>query len=73
MTPPSKLADWLVHCERIHPTEIDMTLDRVRQVKGRLGLRFDAPVVVVAGTNGKGSTCAMMESIALRAGYRVGN
>ena len=72
MAPPTTLAEWLAHCERMHPTEIDMTLDRVRQVKERLGLRFDAPVVVVAGTNGKGSTCAMMESIALHAGYRVG-
>ena len=72
MASPTTLAEWLAHCERVHPTEIDMTLDRVRQVKERLGLRFEAPVVVVAGTNGKGSTCAMMESIALQAGYRVG-
>jgi dihydrofolate synthase/folylpolyglutamate synthase len=69
---PTTLADWLAHCERMHPKEIDLTLDRVVAVKERLGLHFDAPVVVVAGTNGKGSTCAMLESIALRAGYRVG-
>jgi dihydrofolate synthase/folylpolyglutamate synthase len=56
----------------MHPTEIEMTLERVRQVKDRLDIRFEAPVVVVAGTNGKGSTCAMIESIALHAGYRVG-
>jgi dihydrofolate synthase/folylpolyglutamate synthase len=69
---PTTLADWLTRCERLHPKEIDMTLDRVLRVKQRLGLAFDVPVVTVAGTNGKGSTCAMLESIALQAGYRVG-
>ena len=69
---PSTLADWLARCERLHPKEIDLTLDRVRRVAGRLGLVFAAPVVAVAGTNGKGSTCAMLEAIALQAGYRVG-
>ena len=68
----NSLDDWLAHCERLHPKTIDMTLDRVRVVKERLGITFDAPVVTVAGTNGKGSTCAMLESIALHAGYRVG-
>ena len=71
-TLPSTLPGWLAHCERIHPTEIDMTLDRVVAVKARLGLAFDAPLIAVAGTNGKGSTCAMLEAIALQAGYRVG-
>lgn len=66
------LEGWLAHCERLHPITIDMTLDRVRAVLGRLALSFSAPVVTVAGTNGKGSTCAMLESIALAAGYRVG-
>lgn len=67
-----RLDDWLAHCERLHPKEIDMTLARVNTLRDRLGLRFQAPVVMVAGTNGKGSTCAMLESIALQAGYRVG-
>lgn len=49
-----------------------MGLDRVAEVKRRLDLTFSCPVIVVAGTNGKGSTCAMLESILLRAGYRVG-
>ncbi len=44
----------------------------MRTVKDRLDIRFDVPVVVVGGTNGKGSTCAMLESVALAAGYRVG-
>jgi dihydrofolate synthase/folylpolyglutamate synthase len=49
-----------------------MTLDRVKAVKERLGIAFDCPTIVVAGTNGKGSTCSMLEAIALHAGYRVG-
>ena len=69
---PTTLEGWLAHCERLHPTEIEMTLDRVRTVKDRLGLHFDCPVISVAGTNGKGSTCAMIDSIARAAGYRVG-
>ncbi len=49
-----------------------MTLERVRTVFQRMELHFDAPIVSVAGTNGKGSSCAMLESIATHAGYRVG-
>jgi dihydrofolate synthase/folylpolyglutamate synthase len=67
-----ELGDWLAHCERLHPKTIDLGLDRVQAVAQRLGLRFDCPVVTVAGTNGKGSTCAMFEAIALQAGYRPG-
>ncbi len=69
---PTTLDTWLARCEHLHPTEIDMGLARVREVADRLGLSFSAPVVMVAGTNGKGSTCAMLEAIALQAGYRVG-
>jgi dihydrofolate synthase/folylpolyglutamate synthase len=72
MTQPATLDDWLAHCERLHPKTIDMTLDRVNLVRDRLGLKFSVPVISVAGTNGKGSTCAMLECIALQAGYRVG-
>jgi dihydrofolate synthase/folylpolyglutamate synthase len=72
MTLPQTLDEWLAHCERLHPKSIDMTLDRVAAVRDKLGLRFEAPVISVAGTNGKGSTCAMLEAIALQAGYRVG-
>jgi dihydrofolate synthase/folylpolyglutamate synthase len=72
MTQPATLDDWLAHCERLHPKTIDMTLDRVNLVRDRLGLKFNVPVISVAGTNGKGSTCAMLECIALQAGYRVG-
>ncbi|WP_337877926.1 bifunctional tetrahydrofolate synthase/dihydrofolate synthase [Caldimonas sp.] len=72
MTRPQTLADWLLHCERLHPRTIDLTLERVQTVAARLNLRFECPVVTVAGTNGKGSTCAMLEAIALQAGYRTG-
>jgi dihydrofolate synthase/folylpolyglutamate synthase len=66
------LDDWLARCERLHPTEVELTLDRVRKVKDRLGIAFEVPLVTVAGTNGKGSTCAMLEAIALQAGWRTG-
>ena len=68
----SQLSDWLSHCERLHPSTIDMGLDRVRQVAQRMGLQLSCPIITVAGTNGKGSTCAMLESILLQAGYRTG-
>lgn len=66
------LDDWLRHCERLHPLEIDMGLARVQTVAQRMALRFDCPVVTVAGTNGKGSSCALLEAIAQQAGYRSG-
>jgi dihydrofolate synthase/folylpolyglutamate synthase len=69
---PRTLDEWLAHCERLHPKTIDLTLERVAAVRDRLGLKFSVPVIAVAGTNGKGSTCAMIESIARHAGYRVG-
>jgi dihydrofolate synthase/folylpolyglutamate synthase len=69
---PTTLAAWLAMLEKLHPKAIDMGLERVAQVKERLGLHFDCPVITVGGTNGKGSTCAMLESILLQAGYRVG-
>ena len=49
-----------------------MGLERISRVKAALDLRFDCPIITVAGTNGKGSTCAFLESILLAAGYRVG-
>ena len=49
-----------------------MGLDRVRAVAERLALKPGFPVITVGGTNGKGSTCAMLEAILDRAGYRVG-
>ncbi len=66
------LDDWLAHCERLHAQTIELGLERVRGVWQRLGARFDCPVITVAGTNGKGSSCAMLEAILLEAGFRTG-
>lgn len=66
------LAAWLARIEGLHPKSIELGLERVRAVAGRLGLAVDCTTIVVAGTNGKGSTCAMLEAILLAAGYRVG-
>jgi len=66
------LAEWLAWCEQLHPKNIELGLDRVRAVADRMAIRFASPVITVAGTNGKGSTCAMLEAIALQAGYRAG-
>jgi dihydrofolate synthase/folylpolyglutamate synthase len=71
-TPPHTLDEWLAHCERLHPKNIELGLDRVRAVAQRMGLAFGCPVITVAGTNGKGSTCAMLEAICLQAGWRTG-
>jgi len=56
----------------MHPVAIDMGLERVATVGARLDLRFDCPVITVGGTNGKGSTCAMLESMLMQGSYRVG-
>ncbi|MDO8902948.1 bifunctional tetrahydrofolate synthase/dihydrofolate synthase [Hydrogenophaga sp.] len=69
---PTTLADWLAHCERLHPKSIDMGLERVQRVAQRMGLVMSCPVITVAGTNGKGSTCAMLEAIYSESGYRTG-
>jgi dihydrofolate synthase/folylpolyglutamate synthase len=69
---PQSLTDWLAHLERIHPSAIDMGLERVSAVRDRLGLAPGFPIITVGGTNGKGSVCAMLEAILSSAGYRVG-
>lgn len=66
------LAQWLAYCEHIHPANIALGLERVQTVAQRMQLRMPCPVITVAGTNGKGSTCAMLEAVALQAGYRTG-
>ncbi len=72
MTLPGNLADWLTYLESLHPKTIALGLKRVAQVKQRLNLQPDFPIIVVGGTNGKGSVCAMLESILHAAGYRIG-
>ena len=75
MDTPKTLQEWLAHCERLHPKGIhgiELGLERVRAVAQRMALRLACPVITVAGTNGKGSTCAMLEAILGQAGYRTG-
>ena len=68
----NNLNEWLSHLETAHPVGIDMGLSRINRVRDFLGLHFTCPVITVGGTNGKGSTCAFLESILMAAGYRVG-
>ena len=73
MAQSQSLSDWLSYLEKIHPSVIDLGLHRVGLVADRLGLRqLPATVVTVGGTNGKGTTCALLEAIYRAAGYRVG-
>lgn len=69
---PQTLAEWLSHLESLHPKTIALGLERVAEIKKRLQLEPEFPVIVVGGTNGKGSVCAMLESILHAAGYTVG-
>ena len=67
------LADWLAHIERQHPKSIEMGLERMRAVAARMRLGKPARrVIVVGGTNGKGSTVAFIEAIARAHGWKVG-
>ena len=66
------LQDWLSYIERQHPQAIAMGLERVQQVLKRMQIRLRMPVITVGGTNGKGSTCAMLEAVLRAGGYRTG-
>lgn len=67
------LADWLDWLLAMHPTEIDLGIDRVQAVARKMGLLpYSTPVITVAGTNGKGSSIAMLSAIYEAAGYQVG-
>ena len=66
------LAEWLAYIERQHPQSIALGLERVKAVLHRMTLRLECPVITVGGTNGKGSTCAMLESILRAGGRRTG-
>ncbi|CAD7378114.1 bifunctional tetrahydrofolate synthase/dihydrofolate synthase [Xanthomonas arboricola] len=74
MNATDSLSDWLAYIEQQHPQNIAMGLDRVREVAARLQLAAPARhVIVVGGTNGKGSTVAFIEAIAQAAGWKVGS
>ena len=66
------LSDWLDRIERLHSAPIELGLERISQVRERMQLRTDFPVILVGGTNGKGSTCAFLEAIYRGAGYLTG-
>ena len=66
------LSDWLLRLEQLHPSTIEMGLERASKVWAELGLAPTFPIITVGGTNGKGSTCIMLEAILSHAGYRVG-
>ncbi|WP_296404200.1 bifunctional tetrahydrofolate synthase/dihydrofolate synthase [Psychrobacter sp.] len=71
----SPLSDWIYYMQQIHVTAIDMGLSRVMPVANYLGLvqsaKDDAYVFTVAGTNGKGSTTAVISEICQQAGYKT--
>ena len=67
------LAEWLEQQQRSHPSSIDLTLSRVREVARRLDLLTPAyRVITVGGTNGKGSTVACIDAMVRAAGLRCG-
>ncbi len=73
MATPASLNEWLAYIEAGHPTEIELGLDRVAAVAQRMGIDLScSKVITVAGTNGKGSTTAMLDSILRSADYRTG-
>lgn len=69
---PKNLSSWLNHIEQLHPKSIAMGLERVQRVIRRLKLQPGFSIITVAGTNGKGSTCAMLAEIYKQAGFNVG-
>lgn len=69
----SDLKTWLCYLEQLHPTTIDMGLERVKIIAQRLDILQPAPyVITVAGTNGKGTTCRTLEMILLASKRKVG-
>ena len=73
MLPPgSPLSAWLAWLETLHPDEIELGLERTRTVLERLELARPEHVLLVAGTNGKGSSVAMASALLSAAGLRVG-
>lgn len=68
---PDTLSGWLAYIEALHPKTIEMGLGRVGEVARRLDLNPKFPIITVTGTNGKGSTCAMLSQIYIQAGYKT--
>jgi dihydrofolate synthase/folylpolyglutamate synthase len=70
--PAAQLLSWLEYIGAVHPQSIAMGLERVSEVRRAMGLVPRFPIITVGGTNGKGSTCAMLEAMLSAAGHRVG-
>jgi dihydrofolate synthase / folylpolyglutamate synthase len=69
----ASLEQWLQRLETIHPTEVELGLERVSSVARTLQLLpVPQPVITVAGTNGKGTTVAVLDALLISAGYRTG-
>lgn len=66
------LSQWLQWQETLHPSSIELGLERVARVWQRLNVRLSCPLITVAGTNGKGSSVAFLDAIYRAAGYRSG-
>ncbi|MCP5090507.1 MAG: bifunctional folylpolyglutamate synthase/dihydrofolate synthase, partial [Gammaproteobacteria bacterium] len=68
----SSLPDWLTWLETLSPKDIDLGLERVQSVLERLDLELPGHVLLIAGTNGKGSSVALLQALLKASGYRVG-
>ena len=66
------LGEWLAFIERQHPKTIALGLERVARVYQRMRVELRCPVITVAGTNGKGSCCALLEAMLRASGYKTG-
>ena len=67
------LDDWLAWQESLHPSGIELGLDRVREVYRRMDLAPPPVTITVGGTNGKGSCVALLDAMLRQAGYHVGS
>ncbi|NIM33400.1 MAG: bifunctional folylpolyglutamate synthase/dihydrofolate synthase, partial [Pseudomonas stutzeri] len=72
LTASTPLSDWLTWLETLSPREIDLGLERVRAVLSRLSLDLPEHVLLIGGTNGKGSSVATGAALLAAAGYRIG-
>ena len=70
---PGYLAGWLAYISSQHPSDIELGLERLREVTKRLELEaFSCPIITVAGTNGKGSSITALEKFYTASGFRTG-
>jgi dihydrofolate synthase/folylpolyglutamate synthase len=69
----NSLAQWLAWQETLNPAEIELGLERIDRVREAAGIadHFDCPLIIIGGTNGKGSVVAMLQSIATAADLKV--